>query len=146
MAENETHEWFSVKDAAKYLSVSEPTIFRWMKEGVLSFYKVGNSTRFSKQSLEAVVEKVTGSTEAEAARGRCASCGHSGLVEGQVRGSGLLYFRPAETKFWTLKQSLVRTKAHACSACGHIQMHADVKHLNQLTKEGPEADAAASQP
>ncbi len=38
-------KWFSVKEAAAYLGKSEPTIFRWMKDGTLSFYKVGRATR-----------------------------------------------------------------------------------------------------
>jgi len=47
LATNEAKEsrkqWYSVREAAEYLAVSQPTIFRWMKEGHLSFYKVGGS-------------------------------------------------------------------------------------------------------
>jgi excisionase family DNA binding protein len=125
-------EWYSVKDAAAHLGVSEPTIFRWMKEGTLSFYKVGGSTRFSREGLDAVVQKSTGSTEAEAATGRCASCGHGVLVEGQLQGTGRLYFKPCETRFWTFEESLVPTKARVCAACGHIQIHADTAKLTRL--------------
>src|SRR5689334_18797737 len=94
-------EWFSVRDAAEYLGVSQPTIFRWMKDGLLSFYKVGGATRFSREGLDAVVEKTTGRKEAEAASGRCASCGHTMLVPGRLQGTGRLYFRPEKTKFWS---------------------------------------------
>jgi excisionase family DNA binding protein len=90
-------EWYSVREAAKYLGVSEPTIFRWMKESVLSFYKVGGSTRFTRDGLNAVIEKTTGAAEAEAVKGRCAACGHSVLIDGKVQGAGRLYFTPAKS-------------------------------------------------
>ena len=124
--------WFSVKEAADYLGVSQPTIFRWMKEGVLSFYKVGGSTRFQKSGLDAVVEKTTGRTEAAAAAGRCASCGHTVLVDGRLQGMGKLYFKPEHTRFWTLEESLIATHAKVCPACGYIQMHADAAKLRRL--------------
>src|SRR3954470_16931956 len=101
--------WYSIREAAEYLGVSQPTIFRWMKDGLLSFYKVGGSTRFSPESLEAVIEKTTGRKEAEATLGRCASCGHGVLIPGRLQGTGRLYFKPDETKFWTFEESLVPT-------------------------------------
>jgi len=124
--------WYSVRDAAGYLGVSEPTIFRWMKDGILSFYKVGGSTRFAKEGLDAVVEKTTGSKEAEAAQGRCAACGHSMLVEGRLQGLGKLYFKPDHTRFWTLEESLVPTRARVCPACGYVQLQADAEKLRRL--------------
>ncbi len=126
------NQWFSVRDAADYLSVSQPTIFRWMKEGTLSFYKVGGSTRFSQEGLDAVVEKTTGLKEAELIAGRCAACGHSVLVEGRIRGAGRLYFRPDRPTFWTLSEAMVPTKVRACMACGYIQWHADTEKLRKL--------------
>jgi len=124
--------WFSVKEAAEYLGVSRPTIFRWMKEGILSFYKVGGSTRFSREGLDAVVEKNTGAKEAEAAQSRCASCGHNVLVEGRVQGTGRLYFRPEKTKFWTLEEAMVPLRARVCAACGFMQIHADADKVKRL--------------
>ena len=91
-AKESRKQWYSVREAAEYLAVSQPTIFRWMKEGHLSFYKVGGSTRFSQEGLDAVIEKTTGLKEAELIAGRCAACGHSVLVEGRIRGAGRLYF------------------------------------------------------
>ncbi len=125
-------EWFTVAEAAAYLQVSQPTIFRWMKDSTLSFYKVGGKTRFSREGLDAVIEKTTGRKEAEAARGRCASCGHSTLLDGRLRGAGLLYFEPDETKFWVFDHSFVRTRARVCPACGYIQLHADTEKLGRL--------------
>jgi len=135
MSADMAKRWFTVREAAEYLGVSQPTIFRWMKDGILSFYKVGGSTRFSQEVLDAVVEKTTGRKEAEAAQGKCASCGHSILVGGTIQGTGRLYFRPDRTKFWTLKEALVPIQARVCSACGYIQMHAQTEKLDSLRPE-----------
>ena len=132
------HDWYSIPEAAEYLGVSEPTIYRWMKDGFLSFYKVGGSTRFSQEGLDAVIEKSTGRKEAEAAAGRCAACGHGTLIEGRLQGAGRLYFKPVKTKFWVFAESMVPTKARVCAACGYIQVHADTQKLRRLTPEkGP---------
>jgi len=124
--------WYTVKEAADYLGVSQPTIFRWMKDGILSFYKVGGSTRFTQDGLDAVIEKTTGLKEAEAAQGRCSSCGHATLVDGRMQGTGRLYFRPQRTKFWVFAEALVGVTARVCAACGHIQLHADTAKLDKL--------------
>lgn len=129
-------EWFSIQEAADYLGVSQPTIFRWMKQGILSFYKVGASTRFVKEGLDAVIEKTTGQREAEAASGRCAACGHSVLVDGKLQGTGSIHFRPAKTKFWVFAEGLVPTRCRVCTACGYIQLHADTSKLKKLTGIG----------
>jgi excisionase family DNA binding protein len=125
-------QWFSIRDAAEYLGISQPTIFRWMKEGTLSFYKVGGSTRFSQEGLDAVIQKTTGLKEAEIAAGRCAACGHSVLVSGKIRGAGRLYFRPDKPRFWTFAEAMVPTEARVCAACGYIQLHADTSKLRKL--------------
>ena len=130
--------WYSIPEAAEYLEVSEPTLFRWMRDGALSFYKIGGSTRFSKEGLDAVIEKTTGLKEAVAVAGHCAACGHSGLAEGRVQGAGRLYFKPDSTKFWTFKESLVPLKARVCPACGYVQLNADAEKLRTLAPNGPE--------
>lgn len=132
--------WYSIADAAAYLQVSQPTIFRWMKEGVLSFYKVGGSTRFSKEGLDAVIEKTTGQKEAEAAQGRCAACGHSALIAGRLQGAGKLYFKPDKSKFWVFEHSLVPTTARVCSACGFMQLYVETSKLNKLVREGGDGE------
>jgi len=134
--------WYSIREAAEYLGVSEPTIYRWMKDQTLSFYKVGGSTRFSREGLDAVIEKTTGRKEAEASAGRCASCGHGVLIEGRLQGTGRLYFRPDKTKFWVLADSMVGLRARVCAACGFVQMHADTAKLTKLT---PETNGKAGQ-
>lgn len=137
-----TRDWYTVEEAAAYLDVSRPTIFRWMKQGKLSYYKVGGSTRFTRESLEAVIEKVTGEKEAQAAAGRCTSCGHSTLIKGRVQTTGRLYFKPEKTKFWTFQQSMVPIKARVCPACGHIQLAADTGKLETLMPESEEEEQA----
>ena len=137
--------WFSVKEAAAYLGKSEPTIFRWMKDGTLSFYKVGRATRFLKESLDAVVDKTTGSREAEAVAARCAACGHTGLMNGHLQSTGLIYFRPDKTRFWTFADSMVRVQGKACPACGFIQLHADTKKLGRLAIEDAETSSEESE-
>ena len=127
--------WYSIREAAEYLGVSEPTIYRWMKDQTLSFYKIGGSTRFSREGLDAVIEKTTGRKEAEATAGRCASCGHGILIDGRLQGTGRLYFKPDKTKFWVFADSLVGLRARVCAACGFVQMHADTSKLTRLTPE-----------
>lgn len=124
--------WLTVAEAAEYLQVSQPTIFRWMKEATLSFYKVGGKTRFSREGLDAVIEKTTGRKEAEVARGRCASCGHTTLLTGRLQGAGKLYFKPDKTKFWVFDHSLVPTAGRVCPACGCIQLYAETDKLGRL--------------
>ncbi len=133
--------WYTIPQAADYLGVSEPTIYRWMKDGLLSFYKIGGSTRFSQEGLDTVIVKTTGRKEAEAAAGQCASCGHSVLLDGRLQGIGLLYFKPARTKFWTFQESLVPTRARVCASCGYVQMHADTEKLSRLQPEEAEGEA-----
>jgi len=129
---SEDKKWYSIRDAADYLGVSEPTIYRWMKDQTLSFYKIGGSTRFSREGLDAVIEKTTGRKEAEASAGRCASCGHNVLIDGRMQGTGRLYFRPDKTKFWVFADSMVGLRAKVCAACGFVQIHADTSKLTKL--------------
>lgn len=138
--------WYTVSEAANYLGVSQPTIFRWMKQGSISFNKIGGSTRFSRENLDAVVEKTTGQREAEACAARCASCGHRELAEGQLQGIGNLYFRPARAKFWVLEEALVPTRCRVCTACGYIQMHAETAKLRRLIRPEQEGASHDSKP
>ena len=129
---NTPKKWFTIKEAADYLGVSQPTIFRWMKEGVLSFYKIGGSTRFSQEGLDSLIEKSTGEKEAAQAAGCCVVCGHTILVEGRVQATGKLFFKPAKSSFWVLHEAMVPTQAKACPACGHIQFYVEPQKLRDL--------------
>ncbi|MEK7269326.1 MAG: helix-turn-helix domain-containing protein [Planctomycetota bacterium] len=128
-------ELYTVPEAAEYLGVSVPTIFRWMRDRTLSFYKIGGATRFDQSGLNAVFEKTTGEKEARASSGRCASCGHNVLVEGRVQSTGRMYFRPAKTKFWTFLEPLIQTEAKMCPACGFLHLYADTEKLSKLKTE-----------
>ena len=127
--------WYTIQEAAEYLQVSQPTIFRWMKDGTLSFYKVGGSTRFRKDGLDAVIEKTTGRKEAEVTRNRCAACGHGTLLDGRLQGAGKLYFKPSKSKFWIFDHSLVPTNARVCPACGFMQVYVETEKLGRLRPE-----------
>ncbi len=126
---------FTIPEAALYLEVSEPTIYRWMKEGSLSFFKVGRGTRFTQDMLDAVRVTHTGKRDANTRKAQCACCGHGELVPGGLQSTGKLYFRPDNTKFFTLEDSYVATRAFVCTACGFIQLHADPDKMGRLLKE-----------
>ena len=143
--QGEAKRWFTIQEAARYLEVSEPTLFRWMRDGSLTFYKVGGSTRFSQEGLDAVVRKSTGRTEAEANADRCVACGHDGLIAGRIRSSGRIYFHMTRTRFWSLRESLVGTNAKACPACGYIQLRADPEKLRDLMPRSKPEEAAAKE-
>ncbi len=125
-------KWYTVRQAADYLGVSEPTIYRWMKEGTLSFYKIGGATRFSRQILDIFFEKTTGSKEAQQVANRCAACGHTTLIDGTLRGAGRLYFRPEKSAFWVLAEAITPTRAKTCAACGYMHLYADPAKLKKL--------------
>lgn len=124
--------WFTIKEAAEYLGISQPTLFRWMKDGQITFYKVGGATRFTRAGLDSVIEKNTGKKEARGIREKCLCCGHSELVEGHIQGNSRTYFRPVRTRFWTLFEAMVPINAKVCTACGHVQLHADTEKLIRL--------------
>jgi excisionase family DNA binding protein len=139
MAKSDTEakqtDWFTIAEAAGYLGISEPTIYRWMRDGKLSFYKVGDSTRFKKENLDMVVEKYTGTHEADFHVSRCAVCGHSHLIAGRVQSTGNVYFRPARTRFFTLHQSLISVEARVCARCGYVQLYADPVRIDRLLRD-----------
>ncbi|MBE0534977.1 MAG: helix-turn-helix domain-containing protein [Phycisphaerae bacterium] len=128
----ESKKWYTVREAAEYLGVSEPTVFRWMKEGALSYYKVGGATRFSQEGLDILFEKNTGSKEAARLAGRCTACGHTVLIDGHLRGAGRLYFRPEKSAFWVLAEAMTPTHARVCEACGYMHLYADTTKLKKL--------------
>jgi excisionase family DNA binding protein len=134
-------EWLTIKEAAGHLGVSEATVFRMMRAGDLSYFKVGSSTRFRKENLDLATQKVTSKAEAASSSRRCTACGHGFLVPGTVRSTGLVYFQPDNTKFWVFSDSMAEVKAHACPVCGHVQMFTDTAKIQKLMKE---EDAAES--
>jgi excisionase family DNA binding protein len=133
-------KWFTIRNAAEYLQIGEPTIYRWMRDGKITFRKIGDSTRFLQEDLDAVVV-VHPSGKHSKSDLRCSSCGSTDLIEGKCQSTGLLYFVPEKSKFWTLKTSNVPMKSKMCENCGFINLKGDTEHLSKLLtdqKEGEE--------
>ena len=126
--EEERH-WYTIKEAAKYLEIGEPTLYRWMREGKITFRKIGDSTRFWKEDLDSVMEIHPSARDAEKVHQFCPVCHHDELVEGRVQGTGLNYFYPGKSKFWTLKGSHINTQARMCARCGAIVWFGDTTKL-----------------
>src|ERR1700741_2254273 len=114
--------WYSVKEAAEYLDIGEPTLYRWMREGKITYRKVGDSTRFWQQDLDSMMEVFHSEREVENVKRTCQHCHGTELVEGVYRTTGLNYFQPKKTKFWTLKDSSIESQAFMCSHCGVIYL------------------------
>ena len=125
-------KWYSIREAAEYLDVGEPTLYRWMREGKITFRKVGDSTRFWQEDLDSVMQVFHSAKDLDKAREVCPVCRHDELLPGKVRSTGLNYFAPDKTKFWTLKGSFIDTKAKMCARCGAIVWFGDVAKLAAL--------------
>ncbi len=125
--------WYTIKDAASYLGVSEQTIYRWMREGAISFHKIGDSTRFLREDLDGVVDKHVSFKEASGLVERCQRCGHTDLVDGRILSTGQVYFAPRKTRFFTFRTGSVGTSAKVCPRCGYINLFADVEKLKKLS-------------
>ena len=136
----EVEEWLTIPEAAGYLGVSEPTVYRWMRNGKLSFYKVGDSTRFKRENLDMAFEKYTGTDEVHYYGTRCVACGHSRLVPGKIQSTGNVYFKPVRTRFFTLLQSFVGMSARVCPRCGFVQLFTDTEKLDRLLREADRAE------
>jgi excisionase family DNA binding protein len=126
--------WFSIREAATYLQVGEPTIYRWMRDARITYRKVGDSTRFLQSDLDAVIEVFPSTKGPLPATERCPACRHDVLVDGDLRSTGLVHFHPSHTRFWTLKDSSVTTRALMCARCGTITLKGDLAKLAALQK------------
>ncbi|MEW6306930.1 MAG: helix-turn-helix domain-containing protein [Verrucomicrobiota bacterium] len=131
--------WYTIKEAAEYLNIGEPTIYRWMRDNKITFRKIGDSTRFLKEDLDAVVQVFHSDREVDKVQAVCPACHHDRLVEGRVQSTGLLYFRPKKTKFWTFKDTNIDTHAKMCPRCGAIVWFGDAPKLRSLHEELQEA-------
>lgn len=150
-------KWMTVKEAASYLKISQMTLFRWMKSGKVTHYKLGNSVRFTKEDLDKTADVkpakksagtvVEGAQEASSEVGeassaslnssktgeeRCQMCGHDQLVDGQLQSTGLCYFKPLRTKFWTFRESTIPMISRMCVKCGYLHSFADPEKLEKL--------------
>jgi excisionase family DNA binding protein len=139
-------KWYSIKEAAEYLDVGEPTLYRWMREGKITYRKVGDSTRFWQEDLDSVMEVFHSARDADKAREVCPVCHHDEMVDGKVRSTGLNYFVPKQTKFWTLKDSYLETNARMCTRCGAIALFGDTAKLGALRVQPHPADGSQAEP
>lgn len=133
-------KWYSIREAAEYLDVGEPTLYRWMREGKMTYRKVGDSTRFWQEDLDSVMEVFHSDKDLDKAKEFCPVCRNTELVEGRVRGAGLVYFVPTKTRFWTLKDSFVGTTTRMCTRCGAIAWFGDTAKLGRLRVQQPRKD------
>jgi excisionase family DNA binding protein len=145
-SENPKPKWYSTKEAAEYLDVGEPTIYRWMREGRITYRKVGDSTRFWREDLDAVMQVFRSDREVEKVEACCPFCHHEGLVEGQVQSTGACHFRPKKTKFWTLLPGNIATRASMCPRCGGIFWFGDKEQLQALRQQGSDSAEEAGSP
>ena len=139
-------KWYSVGEAAEYLDVGEPTLYRWMREGKITYRKVGDSTRFWQEDLDSVMEVFHSARDGEKAREVCPVCHHNELVEGRVQGTGQNYFVPKKTKFWTLRDSFVGTSVRMCTRCGALVWFGDTAKLEALRVQSSRAEESPAEP
>ena len=129
-------QWFSIREAAEYLDIGEPTLYRWMRDGKITVRKVGDSTRFLQEDLDAVIKLIPADKDVNIVRELCPACQGTELVEGDIRSTGLVHFRPKKTKFWTLKDSSIPLAAKMCTRCGTVFFTGDLAKLNALREPG----------
>jgi excisionase family DNA binding protein len=139
-------KWYSIGEAAEYLDVGEPTLYRWMREGKITYRKVGDSTRFWQEDLDSVMQVFHSAKDADRVREVCQVCRHNEMVEGKVRSTGLNYFVPKQTRFWTLRDSFVETNALMCTRCGAIAWFGDAAKLGTLRVQPRPAEGTQAGP
>ena len=141
MSEEKKPNWYTIRAAAEYLQVGEPTIYRWMRDGRITFRKVGDSTRFLKEDLDAVVQVHPSSKEVHKVQAICPVCHHEEMVDGTLEATGKNHFRPSNVKFWTLKDINIKTTARMCARCGAISAFGDLEKLATLNADIKRAEA-----
>ena len=68
-------------------------------------------------------------------RPNCLWCEGERLVSGWLQSTGRLYFKPTETKFFVLADSMVNIQARVCVDCGYVDLYADTEKLKKLTPD-----------
>src|SRR6266478_9072081 len=62
---NENPRWYTIKEAAEYLGVTDPTIYRWMRDKLITYRKIGDSTRFLQEDLDNHVQVFRSTKDSE---------------------------------------------------------------------------------
>jgi excisionase family DNA binding protein len=132
---NKNPGWYTIKEAAEYLGVTEPTIYRWMRDNLITYRKIGDSTRFLQEDLDRYVQVFRSAKDSESVQGFCPVCHHTELIRGRVQSTGLNYFYPDKTRFWTFKTSHIETQARMCTRCGAVTWFGDKTKLTGIKKE-----------
>ena len=132
MSTKENTKWYTIREAAKYLSIGEPTLYRWMRDDKITFRKIGDSTRFLREDLDSFVQVFPSEKDLEKVKKICPICHSTEVVKGVFRTTGFNYFKPAKSKFWKMKDSNIKTHAVMCLQCGVITHFGDVKKMNSL--------------
>jgi hypothetical protein len=65
---------------------------------------------------------------------KCLRCGGAQLQPGKIKSTGKIWFKPAKTKFLTLKTSNVDLQASLCLDCGTIDLTGDPGKAKALAK------------
>ena len=66
--------------------------------------------------------------------GICPLCNSNNIEPGAIQSTGRIYFRPENTKFFTLSTNDVPVNANMCMECGHIMLVGDLHKANKLLK------------
>jgi predicted nucleic-acid-binding Zn-ribbon protein len=63
---------------------------------------------------------------------KCPSCGSTKLEPGTLRTTGVVHFRPENTKFFTLGTGDVSIQSNICMDCGVLQLIGDLTKATKL--------------
>ncbi len=122
-------KWLTISEACQYLDISEQTMFRWMRSGKITYYKVGKSTRFKEEDLDKVVERVASKGYTSEDPATCHICGNTELIKGSLSALGELVFKPQKSKFAVWKDSAIEVQAYCCSKCGNITLQGQIEDI-----------------
>lgn len=105
-----------------------------MREGLITYRKIGDSTRFLQEDLDGHVQIFRSVKDVENVQEFCPVCHHTELIRGRVQSTGLNYFYPEKTKFWTFNTSHIETQARLCTRRGAVTWFGDKTKLAGIKK------------
>jgi len=90
--------------------------------------------------LDAVIRLIPADRDVNVVLALCPACQGTELVDGDLRSTGQVHFKPKKTKFWTLKDSTIALAAKMCTRCGTVFLVGNTAKLNTLREPGTEAE------
>ena len=63
---------------------------------------------------------------------KCPSCGSMKLEPGNVQSTGKIYFRPENTKFFTMGTNDIMLSANICMDCGYVMLIGDIRKATRI--------------